>query len=211
MERRRLHEVARSLLDRHTFACFKVWFGAAFSFAALLILLTGGCYQPRQSADHLASRDAAVDAGGADAANAPSESMLRFRVRTTPLGGRYAPRNVGAVWIEDASGTFVKTLEVWAASRKRYLRRFLMSSGGDATDAITSATLTEHVEHEIEWNLTGRDGLAVADGDYQLLVELTDRDASGDSIAVPFTKSLAQVRFMPMDTEHFHDMMLTLE
>ena len=43
--------------------------------------------------------------------------------------GTYSPRNVGAVWIVDSSGKFVKTLTVWAFIRAIYLQKWYSSSG----------------------------------------------------------------------------------
>jgi hypothetical protein len=41
-------------------------------------------------------------------------TSLTFDVTTKAPGGRYQPRNVGAIWVEDSSGKLVKSLEVWA-------------------------------------------------------------------------------------------------
>jgi hypothetical protein len=164
--------------------------------------------------DASAPSDAApqADAGPPhDAGLVPGPSELSFRVLTAPIGGRYAPRNIGAIWIEDGAGKFVKTLELWAAPRKRYLRRFLTSSNGDVTDAITGATLLVHETHEVRWDLTDRAGARVAAGDYAVLVETTDRDASGDFVLIPFAVGPDELALSPPDTEHFLDMTLTLE
>jgi hypothetical protein len=144
-------------------------------------------------------------------AQVASSASLTFRVLTAPLGGRYAPKNIGAIWIEDSGGRFVKTLALWASPRKRYLRRFMTASGGDVTDAVTSATLNEHVMHEANWNLRDLANQQVAPGEYQLVIETTDRDASGDSLVVPFTWSDDAFRAVPDDTAHYLDMSLTLE
>jgi len=53
-----------------------------------------------------------------------NSGSLSFDVVTVNQGGWFAPRNVGAIWIEDSSGKFVKTLKVWAAIRSRYLTKF---------------------------------------------------------------------------------------
>jgi hypothetical protein len=51
----------------------------------------------------------------------------------------------------------------------------------------------------------------VADGEYAVLIETTDRDSSGDSLAIAFTKGTGPLNLMPTDTEHFRDMLLAFE
>jgi len=152
-----------------------------------------------------------------DAGSVPSvgpgtgPTRLTFRVLTVPLGGRYAPRNIGAVWIETSAGRFVKTLTRWARQRARYLSRFATASGNNLVDATTSATLQTHVVHEVSWDLTDTAGARVADGDYKILIETTDRNSSGDSLAIPFSTGPDPFSIAPEDAPHFVDMTLKLE
>ena len=44
--------------------------------------------------------------------------VVEFSVMTKPAGGKYAPRNVLAIWVADNEGNFVKTLDVQANKRK---------------------------------------------------------------------------------------------
>jgi hypothetical protein len=103
------------------------------------------------------------------------------------VGGRYSPRNVGAIWIEDGSGKFVKTIERWAAIRSGDLRRWSSASGGwgfsffgapsaspDAVDAVTAATLTTHKAHNPTWTMKDGSGAVVADGSYKVVLEVAD-------------------------------------
>ena len=184
-------------------------------------LVLAGCYQPTDTGDgpgitapsDLFPPDAPVDAGppplcgGAD----PSPlSRLAVTVRTTPVGGTFAPRNVGAIWIERADGSFVRTLERWARVRGRWLLRFNASSQGNIVDAITSATLTSHKTHEVSWDLRDAEGCEIEAGDYQVVFELTDRNAAGESLAIPFTKDTAPVSLAPAETRTFHDLSIEL-
>lgn len=50
-----------------------------------------------------------------------ADQTVKFTVRTTTPGGNFSPRNIGAIWIEDSNGQFVKTLKRWADRRKQYL------------------------------------------------------------------------------------------
>lgn len=153
----------------------------------------------------------AVDAGPPMMPPGPPPTTLSFSVLTKSLGGRYAPRNIGAIWIENASGQWVKTLAVWAFLRERHLTRFRAASGGNRVDAITSATLSQHTTHEVTWDLTDATGVPVPDGDYRVVVETTDRDATGDSCDVAFTKGPLPARSTPPDTAHYVNMSLALE
>jgi hypothetical protein len=141
----------------------------------------------------------------------PPPTMLRFSVLTKSLGGRYAPRNIGAIWIENAAGKWIKTLAVWAFIRERYLTRFRTASGGNRVDAMTSATLSQHATHNVTWDFTDATDIPVPDGDYRVIVETTDRDATGDSTEVAFIKGALPVRIMPPDTTHYVNMSLALE
>jgi hypothetical protein len=137
-------------------------------------------------------------------------SACMFRVTTQTLGGRYSPKNIGAIWVERGDGTWVKTLALWAAVRQRYLTTYLAANPTrNTTDAVTSATLRQHTTHEVSWNLRNGAGEPAPDGDYRMRVELTDRDGSGQVLNVPFTKSQAGVKLTPDGNEYFHDLALT--
>jgi hypothetical protein len=177
------------------------------------------CYQPRHDDGALDDGaalpldpfvpDASVDAGGC--AKVSSLSRLRIVVRTSSAGGNFAPRNVGAIWIETDAGAYVKTVERWGVARAKWLTRWLAASGGDVTDAITGATLKSHIVHDVAWNLTGRDGCEVPGGAYQVVLELTDRDGDGVSLAVPFAKGDTPEVRTPGDNPSFHQLELRLE
>jgi hypothetical protein len=123
---------------------------------------------------------------------------LMVSVTTAAGGGRYAPRNCGAIWIETGSGQFVKTIERWAAIRVGDLRTWNQASGGwgfsffgsstspDAVDAVTAATLTRHQAHNPTWTFKDGTGMVVPDGTYKVKMEVAD----GRSVVseVTFTK-----------------------
>lgn len=138
-------------------------------------------------------------------------TKLTFSVKTAPNGGRYKPKNIGAIWVETSDGKFVKTLERWARIRARFLKTFAAASNNDLTDAVTSATLTTHKEHKVTWDLTDRSDARVKDGKYRLAIEMTDKDAAGALLYVPFTLGRAPVRLTPTSTAQFSAMSLTIE
>lgn len=182
-------------------------------------MVVAGCYRPRADADELAPGIAAPgelfapDASDRPVCTTPDPSplaTLRVRVRTTPFGGNFRPRNVGAVWIERASGGFVKTLERWGQIRAKWLTRFVAASGNNVVDAVTGATLASHATHDLTWDLRDLAGCEIAAGDYQVVFETTDRDGSGASFAVPFSKDQLPLSIHPLDEPQFHDVLLDL-
>ena len=111
--------------------------------------------------------------------------MLTIDFKSVSLGGQYSPRNVGAVWVETGSGTFVKTLERWAGIRVNHLSRWNTASGGwggifgggntaDMMDAVSRATLRSHEMHRATWNMKDSKGQVIPDGMYNVVVELAD-------------------------------------
>lgn len=139
-------------------------------------------------------------------------SRLTFDVTTMAQGGKYAPKNVGAIWIEDSSGAYVRSLEVWAGIRKRDLRQYVAAVGGRSdADVTTSATLRTHRAHEVRWDLKDYSGNAVDPGQYTLIVEVTDRDGAGQSYSVDFDTSAGTGTLMPASSGYYAAMTLKLE
>ena len=162
----------------------------------------------------------AGDAGGttpapADASTpAPSgvtPTKLSFSVTTATLRGRYSPRNIYAIWVADAQGKFVKTLAKFAGIRARYLTGWNGAAGGNVVDAVTGATVPNHGTRSVTWNLTDVSKKPVPDGEYKIVVELTDADKTGASASVPFSKGPAPVMLTPADQGSFSKMSLVLE
>lgn len=184
----------------------------------MLAVLATACLQPRgdDGADALAPPvDLFVpDAGAApvDCGPDPSPlSALHITVRTSPFGGRFAPKNVGAIWVEDDAGRFVKTVELWGQTRAKWLSRFQAASEGNVVDAVTGATLLGHGTHEVTWDLTDVFRCEVANQAYQLVLETTDRSGDGASQVVPFDKGDTAGELTAPDSDTFHDIGLRLE
>ena len=186
----------------------------------LFVSTLAGCFAPSTGTDEggpgaqppggLFGADGGVNVGCMNPDSSPLSS-LSIRVRTTAFGGRYAPRNIGAIWIETAAGQFVKTIERWGKTRARYLTRFNTSSGGNIVDAITSATLSNHTTHERMWNLSDKTECEVPAGSYKVVIEMTDRDGPGTSLEIPWTKGTAPQTFPATDNTYFHDLLLDVK
>lgn len=93
-----------------------------------------------------------------------------------------------AIWVETSSGKFVKTLMVYAAERKFDLTNYMSNSSGNATDAITGATLSSHTTRTCTWNGKNASGNLVANGDYKLCMELSDTNGTGTFKTITFAK-----------------------
>jgi len=117
---------------------------------------------------------------------------LSVTATTSTYSGDYAPSHVLAIWVESSSGTFVKTLMVYAASRKQHLSDWLSATkSGNTTDAITGATLNSHGKRNCTWNGKNASGNEVGDGAYRVCVEYTESNSGSKIARFPFTKGTA--------------------
>ncbi len=133
---------------------------------------------------------------------------LNVTVTTSSAGGNYSPRNIVAIWIEDANGNFVKTLLVYAQTQKTYLNIWQASTTAAGTqynsvDAITGATKTSHGTRTCTWDGTNYSGTLVADGTYKLRMELTDKNATGNYSSFTFTKGASAQTLTPANEPSF--------
>jgi hypothetical protein len=143
----------------------------------------------------------APEAGAA--APTTSAGMLTIDFKSVTSNGQYAPRNVGAVWIETSGGKFVKTVEKWGNVRANHLTAWNAASGGwgslfgggnaaDMMDAVSRATLRSHEMHHDMWNMKDTTGKVVPDGMYNVVIEVTeDNRRAGPVGRVAFVKGPA--------------------
>ena len=128
--------------------------------------------------------------------SAQTQGKLNVSVTTSSAGGNYAPRNIVAIWIEDASGNFVKTLLAYADKRIQHLNTWETSTSlkgtmYNRTDAITGATMSAHGTRTCIWNGTDYNLNPVADGKYFVCMELTDKNSTGNYSRFEFTKGVS--------------------
>jgi hypothetical protein len=145
----------------------------------------------------------AVGAGGTSGA---LTGTLKVSVTTKSAGGRYAPDNVGAIWIADSGSKFIKSLYVWGSQRRRELSSWTSATSAaglanNLVDAVTAATMTSHGVRSATWNGTNTSKALVPDGAYKVCFEL--RDGSGQSQCVDFSKSRNAQTLAPADTGPF--------
>jgi hypothetical protein len=136
--------------------------------------------------------------GGSGGASTSATCSLSVSVTTTAPGGQYAPRNVGAIWVANSSGAFVKSLEVWGNQRLSHVTAWNAATkaagvAANKVDAITSATLSAHRAHNVTWNCQNYNRQPVADGTYRVYFEVTDSNQSGPSHFESFAKGSTPV------------------
>lgn len=150
-------------------------------------LVVGSCYSPQFDDREPGNASGSAASFAVDASQFPpcqdtpplAATSLRWSITTHAFGGRFAPRNVGAFWIEDSSGAYLDTLEQWGTTRKKWLKGYLEATAEVYVDATSGATLVRHGAHEGDWDLKTSTGCDVGPGDYQLVMELTDRSGTG--------------------------------
>jgi len=127
---------------------------------------------------------------------AQTTGNLNVSVTTSSAGGNFAPRNIAAIWIEDASGNFVKTLLAYADKRIQYLNTWELATNlkgimYNRTDAITGATMSSHGTRTCAWDGTDYNKNQANDGKYFVCMELTDKNATGNYSKFEFIKGVS--------------------
>jgi hypothetical protein len=84
---------------------------------------------------------------------------------------------VGAIYVENASGGFVKSLNVWGTKELFNLTDWQQLSGGNTTDAVTGATRSNAGPVSGSWNCTDTNRQPVPDGQYQVCCSFQEDDA----------------------------------
>lgn len=132
-----------------------------------------------------------------------TSGTLSVSTLTSSAGGKYAPKNIVAIWVESSSGTYVKTLLAYANTYKRYLTNWSSSSGYNTTDAVTGATVNSHTTRSCSWNGKDYNGNVVGDGTYKVCMELTDKDGTGNYHEFTFTKGTSSATLSPSNVSSF--------
>jgi hypothetical protein len=141
---------------------------------------------------------------------------FRFDVTTTSYGGRFGPRNVGAIYVVSSSGAFVKTLNVWGTVELPQLTDWRQLSGGNTVDAVTGATRSNAGPVSGSWDCTDVNRQAVQDGPYQVCCSFQEDDSlpffgpAPKKACVAFTKG-APFTISAPDQSNFSHMTLTMQ
>ena len=158
------------------------------------------------NADSLAAIEGVMgDRCGGVMGDPGTEATLTVEFTTAPLDEHWTPANVGAVWIEDAEETFVRTIGYWAAVRIASLyvwgKRACHMSALEP-DARTGATEPKHDKlHAFNWDGKDLRGHVVPDGMYSLHIEVTETETNfGPHEVIPFNKGTDAQTLMPADS-----------
>ena len=157
----------------------------------------------------------------------PKATKLKVQFTTKSYGGMYQPVNLGAVWVEDASGKWVYTLEMWCGwQNTKSLKPYNSAGGADYSvglfpgsfttmppmDVVTSATLRQHKPHNSgAWSLKDSKGAEVPDGMYKLKLEVTEQEDEGKVLEVPFMKGAAPGPIAAPDSAVFTNLKIELQ
>ena len=128
----------------------------------------------------------------------PGSLVVSFTETVAPgVIGKWDKEETGhvsaaAIWIEDATGALVRTLDLWCYSPfciqclDPYYMRFL---GGCKLDVVTRASLHAYEPWMHTWDGTSLHGTVVPDGDYPLIIDVQiDEIHPMDLVKIPFTK-----------------------
>lgn len=104
----------------------------------------------------------------------------------------YAPNNVGAVWITDPQGAFIRTVAVWGPGYWNFAETWVKQSNGSRVDIVSGATRKNHaIPVEADWDCKDKNGARVPAGSYRLNVEFTEAEMQGPLLtrdsSLPFT------------------------
>ena len=113
---------------------------------------------------------------------APGSFVITYQTQT--YQGKYAPRNVVAIWLVDAQGQYVKDLAVYGNRFTTKLARWRKDSGKAKPDATTGATRKQHDELSVVWDGTDAEGKALPDGEYRIRIEYTETNRPGPAFQV---------------------------
>ena len=102
----------------------------------------------------------------------------------------------------------------YAQTRKTHLNTWQASTANagtefNTTDAITGATRSSHSTRECNWDGTDFNGNLLADGEYKLWMELTDKNGTGNYSSFQFTKGEEMGLLMPSDVPSFSSIIIS--
>lgn len=155
--------------------------------------------------------------GGTGGTGNGGPCTLTFSVTTVTGRGRFAPRNIGAIWVMSPQNRFVKTLAVWAATRAGNLTNWNAATGANRVDAVSGATLPNHVAHQARWDCRDVNKADVPPGDYRLFVEMTEDDSAfffnppAKVFSFTFPKGTGAGTITPPNQPNFTGMTLTIQ
>jgi hypothetical protein len=125
-------------------------------------------------------------------------------VTTHSGGGNHQPKNVDAIWIQNAGGTFVKSLYVMARNEIQHLNAWNAATTAaglsrNRVDAVTGASLSGYGTRMASWNCTDVNQKLVASGGYQVCFDLNDGNGTDKHACDNLTLGATATTLMPPD------------
>ncbi|MBA2541601.1 MAG: DUF2271 domain-containing protein [Deltaproteobacteria bacterium] len=112
----------------------------------------------------------------------PTGTLAITMSTTTKVGALFAPNNVVAVWIEDAAGNFVKTIDRWSQVRTQHLVAWRTAAGTADVDSVSGASRLDHATPiQIQWKLKDRNRNPVPDGVYTVRMESAEANSVSEA------------------------------
>jgi hypothetical protein len=115
----------------------------------------------------------------------------------------YGTRSDDAIWIQNGSGTFVKTVVGCTSSDKNDLLTWKAASAYNIVDAVTAATRSTYGVRTGTWNGTDVNRTLVADGTYSVKMEMTDFSGQGSLGTFSFVKGPSAQTVSPSNVMSF--------
>lgn len=145
---------------------------------------------------------------------AQTAGTLSISVTTVTHNGQYKPKNILAIWIEDAStNSFVKTrlFRSQNTSYRKYLTKFKAATNStyNVVDAQTGATYPSHSTRTATWDAKDVNGNIVPDGNYNVCIEFTESNGTGPYAYYTFNKSNQAITLTPENTANFQNVNIT--
>lgn len=139
---------------------------------------------------------------------AAAQSMS-FTVTTKNSGGGTGSPSVFALWITNASGAYVKTINRQSKNYTADLSSWCSNSSTNTSDGLTGASLSSHnypyssgsiKRIPFTWNFKNYLGTLVADGTYYINIEFKEENTSRQCIKYAFTKGTSTYTIAPTGT-----------
>jgi hypothetical protein len=108
---------------------------------------------------------------------------LAVSVTTTTITGAFSPKNVVAIWVENAAGQYISTLDAHGFERIHYLSLWTAKTG-NTTDGVSGATRGGPGALTTTWNGKNKAGVLQPQGTYKVIIQMTSGNTSGKNATI---------------------------
>jgi hypothetical protein len=141
-----------------------------------------------------------------------TSGSLTFSCNSSAPSGSYGSKCVMAIWIENTQNpsVFIKTNAKYG-HEDDHLTSWVPKSGNNMTDAVTGATLSSNNTPSVIWNGTNVSKVVVADGTYNVLIEMgwgKDKVVQHSVMSFTFTKGPGAVHLTPAGNAYYSNVVI---